>query len=115
MKAYVACDNPEHDRFSHRKEDCRECTPSNPGIDATDTPNPGIGPLGAMYFSKLTSTQVRCTELLEENRSLKARIAELENGLIIKGWKCTYCKAFVGEEKEIHLECIWCDKPRART
>ena len=89
MARYIACDNPEHDRFSHRKEDCTECTPQDPfpSFDELEETNPRIGsevkvegPLGLMYLKNLTSTQERCTELLEENRKLKSRIAELERG-----------------------------------
>jgi hypothetical protein len=50
----------------------------------------------------LTATQKRCTELLEENRTLKACA-------IFPGWECAVCCAFNGEAKETRTHCRACN------
>lgn len=44
----------------------------------------------------LTATQERCTALVEENRALKAKLANVA----LPGWTCPMCGAFNGEAKE---------------
>ncbi|HYX19583.1 MAG TPA: hypothetical protein VFA98_01915 [Thermoanaerobaculia bacterium] len=57
-------------------------------------------------YDNLRSVQDRCTELLGENRKLRA-------GIVLAGWSCASCKAFNGEEKAPRLECRCCGKVRA--
>jgi hypothetical protein len=58
----------------------------------------------AMFYN-LGATQKRCTELLEENRTLRA-------SLILPGWFCRGCGTFNGEAKEVLTMCRSCDSPR---
>ena len=96
MNNYVVCENPEHDRFGHRKQDCSEC---NPHIDFTFS---GVG--RTELISLLNKT-------LKENVKLRAEKLELSQGLHIKGWWCI-CNIFNGEEKEIRTECRSCGIPK---
>ena len=50
--------------------------------------------------------------LRTENAWLRKRIAELENAIVLTGWKCPACKGFNGEEKQRHDTCIYCPAPR---
>lgn len=45
MSNYVVCEEPEHDKFGHRKADCRECNPIET-IVVVEAANPGIGLTG---------------------------------------------------------------------
>jgi hypothetical protein len=63
---------------------------------------------GAEYkamLSNLSDVQTRCTQLLEENRSLCA-------GLLLPGWFCSKCSVFTGTAKEELTECRACGAPR---
>lgn len=66
------------------------------------------------YEKQLTIVQGRCTELLEEARALRARLAHFEamDGLLLPGWLCPHCKAFVGEAKQRRDECRVCGAAR---
>ena len=44
--------------------------------------------------------------------SMRARIAELEGGIILKGWWCLYCDTFNSGEKEDLAECRHCGKEK---
>jgi hypothetical protein len=39
---------------------------------------------------------------------LTARINDLSQGIVIKGWWCLHCDIFNGEEKEIFNNCRHC-------
>jgi hypothetical protein len=56
-------------------------------------------------LANLTSVQARCTELLLENRQLRA-------GVLLPGWVCADCGVFTGTMREDHKNCRICDKPR---
>jgi len=60
-------------------------------------------------LENLTSVQARCTELLLENRELKAKLA---SSLILPGWDCPDCKCFNGEAKERLENCRYCNGKR---
>lgn len=47
-------------------------------------------------LDNLTATQARCTSLLEENRALKAKLANVA----LPGWFCPLCGCWNGEAKE---------------
>lgn len=47
-------------------------------------------------LDNLTATQARCTELVEENRALKAKLANVA----LPGWFCPMCGGWNGEAKE---------------
>jgi hypothetical protein len=61
--------------------------------------------LAAQLLDNLTSTQARCTELLLENRELRA-------GIILPGWHCPKCQGFNGDAKERLTSCRACEAPR---
>jgi hypothetical protein len=108
MSNYVACDNPEHDKFSHRIEDCNECCPR---------PNPRIGLPGSLIdFTGIGRSQLILiiedlrkgyAELIEETRKLKAE----SGGLVLKGWWCI-CDMFNSSGKEDRTECRSCGKAK---
>ena len=63
---------------------------------------------GAEYkamLENLTATQTRCSELIQENRGLRA-------GLILTGWFCGACGVFSGTAKEELTACRCCGAPR---
>jgi len=97
MSNYVVCEEPEHDQFGHRKEDCTEC---NPVAVKMVTEAIGRRELIALLESAL-----------EENSKLQSRLTELASGLTIKGWWCV-CNMFNGCEKEERFECRSCGLPK---
>lgn len=64
-----------------------------------------------LMFDSLTATQARCTELLEENRALRAELATIKQGIVLPGFTCA-CGVFNGDEKERRTTCRSCDAPR---
>lgn len=61
------------------------------------------------YLNNLTATQARCTELLEENRRLRAPpIVRVLGDPILPGWTCEKCGVFNGEAKEKRSACRAC-------
>jgi hypothetical protein len=56
-------------------------------------------------FDNLTHVQTRCTELLLENRRLRAEAA-------LPGFICTACGNFTGLAKEDHQTCRCCGAAR---
>jgi hypothetical protein len=53
------------------------------------------------------------TQLLDENEKLEAENAKLRSGgMRIRGWFCLPCGGFMGEERELHETCIYCDRPK---
>jgi hypothetical protein len=56
-------------------------------------------------LDNLTSTQERCTELLNEVRRLHA-------GIHLAGWSCPACRAFNGSERGELSRCRACEAPR---
>ena len=44
--------------------------------------------------------------------SMRARIKELEAGIVLKGWWCLYCDTFNSGEKEELKECRHCGKDK---
>ena len=128
MSNYVVCDEPEHDKFGHRKADCRECNPIETMV-VVETANPRIG-LGTFDKKVLTGlgrdrlisiiediiTQgnklaASVEVLIKENEKLKSRNTELAGGLNIKGWWCI-CEIFNGCEKEERTDCRSCGRPK---
>jgi len=47
-----------------------------------------------------------------EVRELRARIKELEGGIVLRGWRCSSCQSFNGSEKEELPRCRSCDAAR---
>ena len=44
--------------------------------------------------------------------SMRARIAQLEEGIVLKGWWCFHCDAFNSGEKEDLGECRHCGREK---
>ena len=58
----------------------------------------------------LYSVQVRCTELLLENRALRAELREARE--MLPGWTCGECRGFNGEAKARLDRCRACSALR---
>jgi hypothetical protein len=68
-------------------------------------PAPAADP---QVLANLTAVQARCTELLLENRELRAR----EKANLTPGWICAACMGFNGDAKEKLSACRACGAGR---
>lgn len=86
----------KHNCHAHNQPDCAFCTSTNPKKIDLNKEFTGIG--RDMLIAMIVT--------------LRARLAEYENGLVIKGWWCVECDIFQGEECAPRTECRHCGKPK---